>query len=297
MPQSCENILTSASLYLTQLQGHIFDLIEVFPPQNRESTIQLTKIISKLSPLLGNMIEFSTVDFLNSQEEYRELGIWKRQDPGFPDAIFSSAEITPVPGFEIKAWFPLSTEITARFKDSQQFFINNNTNVCILAWLPEHIIFGRPKIIDICVVSGKSISKARDQHYHNPPDYIILEPEDTTERTQNLQQTNTNGYKWQGSPTQLDDANQLVESWGNDARQYSPIPQYQYKMRQLLQRYPYRIDTNYAKIDRIQHEEIERFKQRVLDTVIYSMTIKQWTKLFNNGSPESIYNTLDNLIL
>ena len=40
--------------------------------------------------------------------------------PGFPDTIFIGPNVTPSPGFEIKAWFPLATEITARFKDSQK---------------------------------------------------------------------------------------------------------------------------------------------------------------------------------
>jgi len=184
-----------ATEHLNELGGHVFDLLTVTKPISPDAAVNLSKVVSKLSPLLGNLIEFNTVEYLNDQEEFAGQGEWERQDPGFPDTVFRGVD--PLPGFEIKAWFPLATEITARFKDSQNHFTDNNTYVCMLAWLPEHIIYGKPYILDVVVVSGASVAHARDTHYHNPPDYLVLEPEDTTERTRNLQQTNTNGYKLQ----------------------------------------------------------------------------------------------------
>src|SRR5208282_1094441 len=216
---------------------------------------------------------------LNHQPEYKELGVWKRQDPGFPDTIFIAPTISPIPGFEIKAWFPMATEITARFKDSQTHFKHDQTNVCMLAWLPDHLIFGKPKIIDVCIVSGRSVAKARENHYHNPPDYLVLEPEDTTERTRNLQQTNTNGYKWQGTSAQFEKARKVVASWGAGGRKYKPKSEYQAFLRQLINRFPYRLDTNFAKMDRIVHSGIEDFKQRVLGTTFHGQTIAEWSRL------------------
>jgi len=118
------------------------------------------------------------------------------------------------PGFEIKLWFPLATEMTARFRDSQNHFKHDQTHVLLLAWMPERVIFGKPQIIDVIAASGLSIAKARDEHYHNPPDYLVIEPNDTSTRTRNLQQTNTAGYKWQGTPADFRKAQQLVASWG-----------------------------------------------------------------------------------
>lgn len=208
-----QDVLASATKHLHELSGHVFDLLTVSKPISPEAAINLAKVISKLSPLLGNLIEFNTVEFLNDQEEYQGLGEWERQDPGFPDTIFAGS-ISPTPGFEIKAWFPLATEITARFKDSQNHFMEDQTHVCMLAWLPEKLIYGKPRILDVCVVPGLSVAQARDNHYHNPPDYLVLEPEDTTARTRNLQQTNTNGYKWQGTAEQFAEARKLVAGWG-----------------------------------------------------------------------------------
>jgi hypothetical protein len=268
-----------ASAHLTELSGHIFNLLTVTKPITPEAAVNLSKVVSKLSPLLGNLIEFNTVEFLNDKEEFQGLGKWKRQDPGFPDAVFDG--IKPTPGFEIKAWFPLATEITARFKDSQNHFREDNTYVCMLAWLPEHIIYGKPYILDVVVVSGASVAKARDEHYHNPPDYLVMEPENTTARTRNLQQTNTNGYKLQEvSQASLNAAKQLIESWGEDGKAYKPNADYQARLRELMALLPYRLDTNYAKMDRIVHAELEAFKTRVMNTEVHGMTIRSWDKLF-----------------
>jgi hypothetical protein len=292
MPENYKDVLESASWHLQGLAGHVFDLLTISKPISPAAAVNLSKVVSKLSPLLGNLIEFNTVEFLNDQEEYHGLGEWQRQDPGFPDTIFVSPAINPAPGFEIKAWFPLATEITARFKDSQNHFLEDQTNVCMLAWLPDQLIFGKPKIIDVCIVSGRSVAEARDNHYHNPPDYLVLEPEDTTARTRNLQQTNTNGYKWQGTSQQFEAAQELVSGWGEGGRQYKPTVEYQALLRQLINRFPYRLDTNFAKMDRIVHGGIEDFKQRVLGTTIHGLTIAQWSRLFSTGDDKSIGEAL-----
>jgi hypothetical protein len=282
-----KRILELGSKHLLSLSGHVFDLLTISKPVSPNAAVNLAKVVSKLSPLLGNLIEFNSVEFLNDQADFQGLGIWKRQDPGFPDTIFIG-EYTPTPGFEIKAWFPLATEITARFKDSQNHFRDEQTNVCMLAWLPDQLIYGKPYIVDVCVVSGKSVAEARDNHYHNPPDYIVLEPEDTLSRTRNLQQTNTNGYKWQGTAYQLEEASRLVESWGTDGRNYKPTPQYQLLLRQLISKYPYRLDTNFAKMDRIVHPGIEEFKKKVLNSKVHGLTIAQWGRLIGSDDNTQI---------
>ena len=244
-------------------------------------------VISKLSPLVGNLIEFKTVEFLNEFDEFRNFGKWRRQDPGFPDAIFHGT-VEPTPGFEIKTWFPLATEITARFKDSQNNFMQDQTYVAMLAWLPEFVIFGKPKIVDVVIVSGASVAKARDDHYHDPPDYLVLEPEDTSARTSNLQQTNTNGYKFQGTKRQFREAKSIVDGWGANGRNYKPSPRYQKTIRELIKKYRYRLDTNYAKVDRIVHAEMKDFKSRVYETTYRGMTVSEWNSLLSKGDGADI---------
>lgn len=284
-------VIESASVHLQRLSGHIFDLLTISKPVSPIAAVNLAKIVSKLSPLLGNLIEFNTVEFLNHQKEYQGYGEWKRQDPDFPDTVFLG-EIQPTPGFEIKTWFPLATEITARFKDSQKHFQENQTYVCLLAWLPDKLIYGKPKIIDVCIVSGMSVAKARDTHYHNPPDYLVLEPEDTTDRPRNLQQTNTSGYKWQGTSEQFREAQAIVGSWGEKALQYHSTRKYQAKLRKLIANYPYRLDTNFAKMSRISHAGVNEFKSRVLNSLHHGITIGDWSNLLRQGEDLQLQKAL-----
>ena len=141
-----------------------------------------------------------------------------------------------------------------------------------------------------------SVALARDNHYHNPPDYLILEPEDTTQRTANLQQTNTNGYKFQGSTQELLDAQKLVYSWGSEGKIYKPTRDYQLRLRELLKRYRYRLDTNFAKMDRIVHPGIEQFKERVFKIEVSGMTIGQWNRLLSSRKEENLKNALRNYL-
>lgn len=279
--------ISRASQHLVGLGGHVFDLLDVRKPQSVKSALNLSRVVSKLSPILGNLIEFEVVEQLNSIADFSTIGKWERQDPGFPDTIFRGT-IVPAPGFEIKAWFPLATEITARFKDSQNHFVQNQTYVAMLAWLPEHLIYGRPRIIDACVVSGMSVAKARDEHYHHPPDYLVVEPEDTSLRRANLQQTNTNGYKWQGTTEEFVAAEGVVSAWGPGAKSYRPTRTYQSQVNELRQRYNYRLDTNYAKMDRVGHPKIEAFKERVMATVTNGLTIARWAALLANSSDSGL---------
>lgn len=286
-----QQVIALARDYLRGLAGHEFDVLEVTKPVSPEAAVNLAKIISKLSPLVGNLIEFNSCEYLNDQEGFAEFGTWQRQDPGFPDTIFAGS-VTPTPGFEIKAWFPLATEITARFKDSQNHFAQDQTYVAMLAWLPEFLIYGKPTIIDIVVVSGASVAKARDDHYHNPPDYLVLEPGDTTARTSNLQQTNTNGYKFQGTREQFREAQSLVQRWGTNGSAYLPTVAYQKSLRELIARFPYRLFTNFAKMDRIVHPEIEAFKNRVYGTEFHGRTIGAWNRLLSKGDENVIRQEL-----
>lgn len=290
MPDTLQ-ILESASRHLQGLAGHVFDVLTISKPISPDAAVNLSKVVSKLSPLLGNLIEFNTVEFLNDQTEYQGVGEWQRQEPGFPDTVFVAPTIRPTPGFEIKAWFPLATEITARFKDSQNHFREDQTNVCVLAWLPDQLIFGRPRIVDVCIVSARSIAEARDNHYHKPPEYLVLEPGDTATRTRNLQQTSTNGFRWQGTPGQLEEARKLVQSWGPDGRIYKPTPEYQQLLNQLTSRFPYRGDTNFAKTDRIVHPGIEEFKRRVLGTTLHGWTLAEWSRLLRATKKPTLSNS------
>lgn len=278
--------LQVAHKHLREHAGTTFDVITLAKPPDRLRAVNLAKIISKLSPLIGNLIELSLVDLLNDSE-LSKFGKWIRQDPDFPDALFQGS-IAPPPGLEIKAWFPLATEITARFRDSQNAFQQDNIDVALLAWLPENLIYGRPKLIDACMVSAKSVAHARDKHYHNPPDYLVIEPQDTSARTRNLRQSNTAGYKFQGDARAFAKAEATVKSWGPKGELYAPTPAYQAQVQRLMGSHTYRLDTNFAKMDRIEHPEIEAFKTRMLGTTFAGMTISAWAGVLGSEDADVI---------
>ena len=284
-------VLSIASNEIAALKGRFLPVVDIAKPTTLEYARQLSKVISKLSPLLGNMIEFSTVDILNTRD-WGGQGTWLRQDPGFPDAVFQSETICPNPGIEIKTWFPFATEITARFKDSVLHFTDDQINVAMIAWLPEYVIWGKPTIVDSWIGSASSVAAARDTHYHRPPDYLVFEPEDTSARTANLQQTNTNGYKFQGSPEEFTRAKAIVDSWGEKGHIYNTSRDYQIKLQQLLGNFTYRLDTNFAKMDRIGHTSLESFKTRVLETEYQGHKIRQWSRILSSKG-----HTLDNELL
>lgn len=281
-----KELLYTASQQVINLSNKSVDVVEIKAPHSIEYGVNLAKVISKLSPLIGNMIEFTTVDLLNTYN-WHNLGKWIRQDPGFPDASFLSECVIPNPGIEIKAWFPFATEITARFKESQNIFKENPyINVALIAWLPENVLWGKPMILDTLVVSGMSVAKARDNHYHCPPSYIVTEPEDTSERTGNLQQTNTNGFKFQEDKSDIKEAEAYVESLGKTFLKYNPAPEYQERVKRLQSKFVYRLDTNYAKIDRIEHAEIEAFKEKIENLKFRGKKIKEWARLLSGKASE-----------
>lgn len=258
---------------LVGLKGHRIDLLTISRPSDLQGAVELSKIVSKLSPIIGNLIEYAIARHLNEIYTWPDGCQWIRQDPGFPDAILSGMPNIQ-PGVEVKTWFPLSTEITARFRDSQNHFQANHIKVVMVSWMLEEVLAGQPKIIDIWIGDALDVAKARDTHYHNPPHYIVMEPEDTTSRTRNLQQTNCNGYVFQGTKEQLASAIELVNSWGSNGKEYRPDRDYQIKLRQLLGKFPYRLDTNFAKMDRIGLSSLETFKRNVLSSIYLERTIQ-----------------------
>ncbi|HFQ7487419.1 TPA: hypothetical protein ACHSX8_005400 [Klebsiella pneumoniae] len=296
--QKTYEILHEASAQIESLMNVTFDSISLGRPETLDEAINNTKIISKLSPLMGNLIEFKVCNYLNETGTHSDLGYWERQDPSFPDTIFQSQYVKPNPGIEIKAWYPLSTEITARFKDSQDHFLEDQINVALICWMPEFIVYGKPMIIGSVVISAKSVAEARDNHYSNPPDYLIVEPGDTSDRTLNLQQTNTNGYKFQGTNSDFEKACDVYNKWLQEGyeRNYSTDKAYQLMVEELMSRFKYRLDTNFAKIDRIRHNDIENFKSRILNTIIHGESIVYWSRLLSRGSVDDIKRKLSSTL-
>jgi len=62
------------------------------------------------------------------------------------------------------------------------------------------------------------------------------------------------------------------------AEDYSPERDYQLRIAELTSKFTYRGDTNYAKIDRIDHAGIEEFKRSVMERRIKGRTVDEWRR-------------------
>ena len=270
---------------LRGLVGHSIDTLAVSSLGSDEA-ILLGKVVSKLSPMIGNLLEARIIDIL--REDAPLDFTWKRQDPDFPDAaLFDSSGNNTGYGFEVKAWYALSTELTGRFRESQNLLNTKNIKVVIVAWMMSHIVYGTPQVLDVLIVDASEVAHSRDQHYHKPPDYLIVEPRDTTARTSNLQQTNVAGYKWQSTNSKdKAEAQAMVRAAQRDAKQpHSAIEQSLAEL--LMAKFPYRMDTNFAKVDRIDNVDIERFKASIMSSKARERSLKMWAKLLKDLSSET----------
>lgn len=271
-----ERELEKAVESLKAFAGEELDVVAV-NSENREDAPFLAKVVSKLSPLIGNYMELKIAELLNAHASHG-YG-WKRQDPGFPDAVLKDTATGDIlAGYEVKAWYVLSTEITGRFRESLNLLQGKNVNVVIVAWCMSNMIFGRPTVLGTLVVSGEEVARSRDIHYHNPPQYLCIEPNDTTARTANLQQSNVNGYRLQRDFITPEIQVELDGRTFIDADSHTP--EKQAEALALMSELSYRLDTNFAKIDRIENPDIEEFKSTIMNSTFLGKTISQWKVLF-----------------
>ena len=187
--------MARAEKLLPSVVASLSDVIEVKRPPITEAVFY-GKIISKLSPFIGNILESRIVAALN--EKVQGGFSWVRQDPDFPDAaLFGPNGERTFAGYEVKAWYVLSTEMTGRFRESQNLLAGKNVRLCVVPWMLSNVLYGHPVVLDLVTMDALSVAKTRDSHYHKPPGYLIAEPRDTKKRTRNLQQTNVAGYRLQ----------------------------------------------------------------------------------------------------
>ncbi len=300
-----EREMGRAEQMLRSLAGEELNTISVNSLETEDAPF-LALVISKLSPIIGNLLERRIIDLLTDEETDHGLR-WVRQDPDFPDALLVNADgSTTNTGYEVKAWYALSTELTGRFRESVNLLAPRNVRVVVIAWHMSHVVYGTPQIVDVLTVDALSMAEARDEHYHKPPGYLTVEPEDTTARTRNLQQTNVGGYKIQETKAERIAAAERFVREHADRAARPHTPEGRALTLELMNSFAYRLDTNFAKIDRIDHDEIEAFKSEVLETEFKGRTFRAWTHLLkalsDDGNPgaqakaakviEDIYSSL-----
>jgi len=60
-----QEALEIATANLLSLRGHTIDVLTVSRPRDIQGAIELSKIVSKLSPIIGNLLEYAITRHLN----------------------------------------------------------------------------------------------------------------------------------------------------------------------------------------------------------------------------------------
>lgn len=272
--------LARAENRLRSLEDQLIESVTINSHDPEEATT-LALIVSKLSPILGNLFERHITVLLDGETDHGFR--WIRQDPLFPDVLLINEDGSSTnAGIEVKAWYVFATEITARFRESVSLLEGRNIHLALVAWSMSNIIYGTPQVLDMAVIDALSIAQRRDQHYNSPPEYVIIEPEDTTDRTSNLQQSCVSGYRLQESDSQrIEEAKHLVRN--HPAKNAPPhSPEAQELNRALMNQFSYRLDTNFAKLDRIDHPGIEQFKASMMQRVVKGHPISGWPRILKS---------------
>ena len=285
---------TRAAQWLVQnLPGRTLESFQLGRPRTPDECKVFATILSKVSPFVANLFELASRDLLNGEQGWPAGSRWERQDPDFPDLVLRGEAGEIEAGVELKAWFPLATEITGRFRESQAILRNTDCELLVVAWLPEHVLWGRPEVIAAWAGPALSVARDRDRHYFRPPGYLVLEPEDTSRRTRNLQQRNVEGRIFQGESRELEKAKLSVRGWPGGTA-YDTDSATQGRIRELVSRFTYRAETNFAKIDRINHAPLEVFKRQVLQQVVCGKAVESWSALFAEGT-EAVFQEVTRL--
>jgi hypothetical protein len=285
--------LDAAVAAIKDLPGREYDILELRKPDSVEVAVEVAQTINKISPIVGNTIEFGVAEYLNKQMDLPDGVYWRRQDPEFPDVILDGLS-NATPGIEIKAWYPLSTEMTGRFRESQRHMQDGLTRLAVLAWLPEFVIYGEPTVIDVFVDDALKVAQSRDDKYHEPPDYLVIEPEDTSNRTRNLQQSNVRGHKIQeNDPEVIQEAEQMVADLSLDANSYDPSFDYHRRLKRLYSAFSYRQESNFAKLSRLGYGPLDRFEKNTMDMIYKGRSVKDWRSKTKDGDRDAVQELLN----
>lgn len=93
------------------------------------------------------------------------------------------------------------------------------------------------------------------------------------------------------------EAAKVVDGWGPGGKIYQPTPEYQQRVRSLLNKFPYRLETNFSKLDRIVHPGIEAFKKRVLtEQTMQGRTIEIWNALLHSQDEAELIRTMQQIL-
>lgn len=289
------------------LDGKTFDVVTLNKVED-EAALDFAENLSQLSSLISLEIEADAINRLNQRfkNELPDGVRWARNDrihgEKYPDLALADmsaagsedASDRVWPGIEIKAWCPFATEITGRMKKGQSIMQQSPSTMILAVWLPEHLLYGQPKIFTTWVGDGLEMAKSRDQYWHNPPSSVIVEPDYSPDRAAHKQHTNVTRYLLDDDSQQAD-ARAKADELGILDRPYSYDSDYQQGVRTLINTFDYKKGSNnFRKLNRLHHPPLDQFRDSVRTAnSVEGKTFKDWYSHLKAGEEAPFIDVLN----
>ena len=285
------------------LDGETIDVLTV----NRckeESVIPFLKNMSKLSSLISVEIESMALNRVSNYygNELPQNVEWMLNErvagEKYPDLALTDLTFDPPsnwvwPGVEIKAWCPFATEITGRMKKGQSIMEQYPDKLLLVAWVPENLLYGKPKVVGTWLGDGSDMAESRDDYWFNAPKSIILEPDFSPERDPSEQHTNVDRFLWDDDNSKLDEARELARELGISNSNYSYDEEFQRRVRRLYSEYNYNHGTNFRKLARLHYDPLDNFPDNLREsTYIEGKSLQEWDRHLSNENPEPFRKVL-----
>lgn len=294
IPDHIDDVVTDLESWV---DGRAIDILTV-NKCDEDAVIEFLKNMSKLSSLISVQIETRALKHIRSTYGDRlpenvgwvineRIGGEKYPDLAFADFDYEPSSDWVWPGVEIKAWCPFATEMSGRMMKGQSIMQTYPDQLLLVAWLPEHLLYGQPKIIGTWIGDGLEMAKSRDNHWHDPPNSLILEPDFSPEREAHKQHTNVDRYLWDDAASKKDDAREMAKELDLLDSSYSYDDDYQRRVRELYSAFDYKKGTNFRKLTRLHHDPLDTFPERIRkNTHIEGKSLHEWNKLLQQGDAE-----------
>jgi hypothetical protein len=288
-----QEILKSVDAFLKDKYEHqTLEAISVGKPANVQLAGEWFAHFPEFAVLCNRLVESVVADGLSCFGG----GVWKREKQRSNVLYFDSPEAKPTPRVIVKAWQSFPVERPTRFSESGGLFEEDNVSLINVGWALEHMIWGRIRILNVVDVSAKAMTEARNRHYYNPPVYVVCEEESERFSSTITDAKQTRGYKFIGGEEQLRQAAELAARLGLAKDNYCCGRSYQTKLYQLLGRFPYREDKDYAVIDLIEQQDVAGARKEALDTVLDGASVREFALLTGCADDELVCGKLKKLL-
>lgn len=285
------------------IDGEAIDVLTV-NKCDEDAVIGFLKNMSKLSSLISVEIESRALNRIEAihDDDLPNNVAWVINElvggEKYPDLALADMDYNPSsdwvwPGVEIKAWCPFATEMSGRMMKGQSIMQKYPDQLLLVAWLPEHLLYGEPKVIGTWVGDGLEMAKSRDNYWHEPPNSLILEPDFSPDREAHKQHTNVDRYLWDDADSKLSEARDMAKDLDLLGTAYSYKDDYQQRVRRLYSAFSYKKGTNFRKLNRLHHDPLDNFPENIRkNTIIEGKTVSEWNTHLKNENPEPFRKVL-----